>query len=249
MKLTMRRSKNDCLMYFVNEEVKRLLSTRLSTIVNMVPKSSVVADIGCDHGKIAIALIKNGTAKSVICTDISEKSLDKAKKLAAAKGLGDLVSMRHGDGLCVLHAGEADVAVIAGMGGELIACILQNGQDRVPDTLVLSCHTAGGLLRTWLCGNGFGIVDEALVFEARHYYPVILAKRGGCKQLSDIEKEFGPVLLVKKPKTLKRFVQRRIDLTKEIRKKIDKANKENKEALIVQIDAQLKKYEEVSKCL
>lgn len=215
----------------------------------MVPKSCVVADIGCDHGKIAIALIKNGAAQSVICTDISEKSLDKAKKLAASKRLGNLVSLRHGDGLCVLHAGEADAAVIAGMGGELIVSILQNGQDRVPDTLVLSCHTASGLLRAWLCENGFSIVDEALVFEARHYYPVILAKRGRCEQLSDIEKEFGPVLLAKKPKTLKHFVQRRIDLTKDIRKKIDKANKENKEALILQIDAQLKKYEEVIKCL
>jgi tRNA (adenine22-N1)-methyltransferase len=227
----------------------KLSSKRLNAIVNMVPKSQTVADIGCDHGKIAVELIESGIAENVICTDISENSLDKAKKLAAAKGLCDSVTFRHGDGMHVIRAGEADTAVIAGMGGELIASILQSGETRVPDTLVLSCNTASRLLREWLCDNVFVIVDEQLVLEGRHFYPVILATRGNCESLSDIELEFGPVLLRTKPKTLKAYVNRRIELTKNIRKKLRKASKSNKDALIKEIDAQSKKYEEVRKCL
>jgi tRNA (adenine22-N1)-methyltransferase len=230
-------------------EGAKLLSKRLNAIVNMVPKAQVVADIGCDHGKIAVEMIENGTAENVICTDISGASLAKAKKLAKAKGLFDFVAFRQGDGLDVLHAGEADIAVIAGMGGELIANILQSGELRVPDTLVLSCNTASGLLRGWLCDNGFAIVDERLIMEGRHFYPVILATRGNCEPLSDVELEFGPVLLKTKPKTLKAYVRRRIELTNDIRKKLRKANKSSKEALIKEIEAQRKKYEEVYKCL
>jgi len=151
--------------------------------------------------------------------------------------------------LSILRKGEADTAVIAGMGGELIARILSSDKDRIPDTLVLSCNTAAGLLRAWLCDNGFAIVDEELIFEARHFYPVILAAKGHAVPLSKMEKEFGPILLKKKPKTLRHFVKRRIDLTKDIRKKLKKANKENKDALMGQIDDQLIMYKEVSKCL
>jgi tRNA (adenine22-N1)-methyltransferase len=226
-----------------------LLSKRLNAIVNMVPKSSVVADIGCDHGKIALALLESGTAENVICSDISAKSLSKAEKLAKAKGIGKNVMFRQGDGMSVLCTGEADTAVIAGMGGELITNILNNGQKSIPNTLVLSCNTASDLLRVWLCDNGFSIEDEQLVFEGRHYYPVILARRGISKPLGDIELEFGPVLLKNKPETLKSFVRRRIELTEGIRKKLDKANQANKEALIKEVDAQIRKYKEVERCL
>lgn len=226
-----------------------MLSSRLKAILDMVPKSVTVADIGCDHGKIAVELIKNGTAEKVISTDISGASLGKARKLVEANGLGERVSLRQGDGLSVLDAGEADTAVIAGMGGELIADILQSGADSAPDTLVLSCNTASGLLRKWLCDNDYRIDDEELVFEMRHFYPVMLATKGNAEPLSDMQLEFGPVLLKKKPKALKYFVRKRIDLTKDIRSKLKKANESSQEALIKSIDEKLKKYKEVEKCL
>ena len=226
-----------------------MLSSRLKAIVGMAPKAKTIADIGCDHGKVAVSLIKDGVAEHVICTDISGPSLSKARKLVEAKRLGHCVSLRVGDGLGVLEVGEADAAVIAGMGGELIADMLCKGRDKAPDTLVLSCHTASGLLRKWLLTNGYRIDDEALVFEKRHFYPVIRAVRGDVKSLSDIELEFGPVLLQKKPKTLKFFVRRRIDQTKQIRSRVVKAKAENKKALLEDIDAQIRKYAEVEKWL
>jgi tRNA (adenine22-N1)-methyltransferase len=234
-------------LYLLEENA--MLSDRLKAIASMVPKSATVADIGCDHGKIAVELISNGTAQKVICADISGASLDKARKLANAKGFEARVSLRQGDGLSVLEAREADIAVIAGMGGELIADILQSGMEKAPDTLVLSSNTASGLLRKWLYDNGYIIVDEELVFETRHFYPVMLAMKGNAEPLSLIEQEFGPVLLKKRHKVLKQLVRKRIEVTKDIRKKLIKANQENKEALRKEIDEKLKMYEEVEKWL
>lgn len=217
--------------------------------MDIVPKCKVAADIGCDHGKVAISLLKKGKADSVICTDISAKSLDKARRLAASEQLGDAVSCRQGDGLKVLKENEADIAVIAGMGGELMTDIIRNGKSSVPETLVLSCNSAADVLRKWLSENGFVINDEELVFEGRHYYPVILAKRGQNQKLSDIEHEIGPVILRKKPKVLEKFLKRKIATAWEIRENLLKANVHNKDELIANIDEKLEKYKEVEKCL
>jgi tRNA (adenine22-N1)-methyltransferase len=215
----------------------------------MVPQTDTVADIGCDHGKVAVALVKEGRAKNAVCSDISGRSLDKARKRVSAKKMEDRISLREGDGLSVLGVGEADVIVLAGMGGELIADILQADADKTPDTLVLSCNTASGKLRQWLCANGYYIADEAIEYENRRYYPIMLAKKGQSAKLSDIEMEFGPVLLKKKPKPLKHFVRLRIEKTKVIRSKIAKSNSERRDMLLKELDARLEEYRNLEKCL
>lgn len=226
-----------------------MLSYRLKAIVTMVPECQTVADIGCDHGKVAVWLLKNERAKYAVCGDISGRSLDKARKLVASKGLQAAVSMREGSGFAVVEQGEADTAVLAGMGGELIASILENGKDRLPDTLVLSCNKGSGVLRKWLSENGYLIEAEDLVLENRHYYPVIRAIKGKSRPLSELELEFGPVLLEQKPKLLKYYVDHRIDQTKAIRSKLMKTKAVRKEELLSEIDGRLQTYKEVKKCL
>lgn len=226
-----------------------MLSFRLKAIVTMVPESETVADIGCDHGKVAVWLLKNKKAKYAVCGDISGRSLDKARKLVASKGFKDAVSLREGSGFDVLDLGEAQIAVVAGMGGELITSILEKGKDKLPDTLVLSCNKGSGVMRKWISENGFVIEDEDLVLENRHYYPVIRAKRGDSRPLTDMELEFGPIMLQKKPKLLKHYVSYRVDQTKTIRSKLQKTKAARKEQLISEIDERLKAYTEVLKCL
>ncbi len=226
-----------------------ILSDRLRAVVSMVPACETVADIGCDHGKTAVWLLRNGRAKRAVCGDISAPSLEKAGRLAALEGLSGLVSLRVGSGFDVLEKGEAEAAVVAGMGGELMASILERGGDRLPAVLVLSCHRDAGVVRKWLAGNGFVIADEDMVLEKGHYYPVIRAEKGRSAPLTDMEREFGPVLLRKKPALLKSYVQKRIYQELSVRGRLEKSSAAQKDALLGELDARVKSYNEVLKWL
>ncbi len=226
-----------------------LLSERLQAVVRMVPQINTVADIGCDHGKVAAWLLKNGRAKFAVCGDISAPSLEKARRLTASMGLQNAVSLRVGSGFDVLSRGEADAAVIAGMGGELMTSILEHGKEKLPDTLVLACHRDADVLRGWLSLNGFAIDDEDLVHEKGHYYPVIRAIRRQSRPLTPAETEFGPVLLAKKPRHIKNYVAQRIKQTEKIRGSLLHTEAVKKETLLRDIDARLQLYNEVNKCL
>lgn len=221
------------------------MPNRLDAIVRMVPRVKTIADIGCDHGKAAVLLLEAGKAKQAICTDISEKSLEKAKKLACSKGFDKQVSLRVGNGLRVLEKHEADSAIIAGMGGELITRILDEGKETAPDILILSCNTKAEILRQWLCSNSYVIRDEELVAEGRRFYPVILAEKGCSLQLSELELELGPVLLRKRPEALMRLLDRRIENAREYCERIDRHGSENAGRKYKEIEAKLKQYEEL----
>ena len=225
------------------------MALRLQAIINMVPAVDTVADIGCDHGKIAVSLITSGRAGRAICSDLSGKSLEKAKKLVSALGLGSKVTFRVGNGMEVLKDVKVDAAVVAGMGGELIAEILEKGKGTAPAKLVLSCNTKPEVLRLWLCENGYRIEDEDIVCERERFYPVILAGKGYRERLSDAELELGPVLLKKRHKTLKILVERKIAVLNKTKHKIVMEVSKDKDKLISDIEEKVKRYSEVLKCL
>ena len=82
----------------------------------------VLADVGCDHGQIGLGFLKEGLCKKALMIDISEPSLNKARRLFREEGYEDQAHFLVGDGL--LPAGEAQGVVIAGMGGKLIVRLL-----------------------------------------------------------------------------------------------------------------------------
>jgi tRNA (adenine22-N1)-methyltransferase len=226
-------------------DAKLALSQRLKAVADMVPACDTVADIGCDHGKAAAALLLCGKAARVVCGDISAGSLDKARRLAHEYALEGRISLRLGSGLSVLEPGEANAAILAGMGGMLIARILEDGADRAPDTLVLSPNRDAAKLRGALAALGWRIEDEALVLESRHFYPVIRAVKGSAPALTDMQAEFGPVLLQKKPELLKKLVQRRIAETRAVMGRLEAADSPRAQRLLKETDARLQQYAEV----
>ncbi len=225
------------------------MSQRLKAIVNMAPSVKTAADIGCDHGKAGAALLLAGKAQHMIFSDISGKSLEKTRRLVYDEGLEQIASLRVGDGLHVLRAGEAQAAVIAGMGGELIAGMLGEGKEKAPGTLVLSCNTKPEVLRRWLCSNGYAIKDEELVFEDERFYPVILALKGMSRNLTDIELELGPVLLLKRPETLMRLVNLKIQTAIENRGKIERFGTPKAKEKLGELDGRIERLKEVRRCL
>ena len=50
------------------------LHPRLEAAAALLGKTSVLADIGCDHGRFSAAILQRGIAEKVIASDISQKS-------------------------------------------------------------------------------------------------------------------------------------------------------------------------------
>ncbi len=145
------------------------LSDRLQLIADEIHCGETMADIGTDHGFLPLYLLETKKCPKVIMADISSGSLAKAEencKLAKAEGDYEL---RLGNGIDILEDGEVDVVAIAGMGGNLIADILEWNlvKSRSIKRYILQPRRHVGKLRHWLYCNGFEIVKESLVEEGK----------------------------------------------------------------------------------
>jgi len=157
------------------------LKGRLSCCARLVREGSRLADIGTDHGYLPIALCEAGQIPSALACDINPLPLQSAQENIARHGLSERIVTREGDGLAPVAADEADDVVIAGMGGELIAAIL----DRcawVKDAskrLILQPMTRHEALVRWLYESGFRIIRQEAVRDDGKVYTVILAAYDG----------------------------------------------------------------------
>ena len=156
------------------------LRPRLQAAADMITAANHAADIGCDHGRLSVALLQQGRAKRVTASDISGPSLEKARLLANKCGLSEHMHTVVSDGISHLTPGCADAIIIAGMGGELIARILSAAPDvaHSADAIVMQPMRGVEELRRFLRENSFRIVDERLVLDAGRIYQIISAAPG-----------------------------------------------------------------------
>ena len=75
------------------------LSKRLHMVASMVEKGSIPADVGCDHGYVAIYLIQNGISPHVFAMDVNEGPLERAREHVEEYGLAAYIDVRLSDGL------------------------------------------------------------------------------------------------------------------------------------------------------
>ena len=153
------------------------ISRRLFLIASLVPKGARVCDIGTDHARLPIYLIKNGIAKGVIATDIRPLPLENAKKNVAASGVKG-IELRLCDGLSAIKKDETDTVIIAGMGGEVISGIISRGElprEQPYPLLILQPTTSPEALRRYLYESGFEILTETALKENGKLYSVITA--------------------------------------------------------------------------
>ena len=157
----------------------RKLKNRLYTVSTLVPFGARVADIGCDHGHLPIYLIREGISPFCIASDIKEKPLQSAR--ANIEKVGFSVETRLGAGLSTVAPDEVDCITIAGMGGEVIASILEAAPWVKNDkyTLVLQPMSSADALRKYLCENGFEIKKEVACADSGKVYTVIQAVYSG----------------------------------------------------------------------
>ena len=159
------------------------LSDRLERIAAKAAEvtEGYVADVGTDHGFVPIRLIESGKVKHVVAMDVRKGPLERACEHVGEYHMEDQIETRLSDGLKELKPGEADTVIIAGMGGELIIKILENGRhmwDSVSQW-VLSPQSEIFKVRRWLLENGFEIRREDMLLEDGKYYTVMDVRRRG----------------------------------------------------------------------
>ncbi|MDR2266649.1 MAG: class I SAM-dependent methyltransferase [Christensenellaceae bacterium] len=151
-----------------------LLDERLKAIVSEID-CEVLADIGCDHGKIAVAAILDHRAQHVYAVDISEDCIKKAIELAKSCGVADNIDFIIGDGFKDIHA-KLDQAVIAGLGGHAIANILMS--ENAPKRLILSSNSKHEVLRSFLNTASLFSCRDYIVTASNFHYPIIVVEPG-----------------------------------------------------------------------
>ena len=138
-------------------------------------------------------------------------------------------------------AEKADVAVIAGMGGETISGIIARGRDELADArLVLQPNVAAEDVRRQLVESGYAIRDEAVVRDGRRLY-IIIAAEPGSMELNDMQLTVGPVLMEKKPDTLFEYADFRIRVAKKAMAELEKGGHDGS-----RLAAELALWEEVA---
>ena len=156
--------------------MKLPISDRLLACCNFISTGERVADIGCDHGYLAIHLLQTGTARSVIASDINEGPLLSAIRNAEKYGVRDRMEFYLSDGVRSIPR-DFDTLVCAGMGGDTMISILEAApwlKDQ-KYRLILQCQSKTPTLRRYLSEQGFRIYDETVLRDGRFLYTVMEA--------------------------------------------------------------------------
>ena len=186
------------------------ISNRLLLCAAMVPPGSRVADVGTDHGYLAVYLLQNGICPFVTAADLREQPLQKARENAARFGVSGRMQFLLSDGLQDIPRDAADTIVMAGMGGDLIVRILQ-AAPWVCDaryTLILQPQSAGQALRQYLSEHGFAIDREALAQDGHFLYTVLRARKGAMPPLTPGQQYATPQLLQEGGALLPKYLAR-----------------------------------------
>ena len=173
-----------------------MISKRLELVASFVPQGAVLLDVGSDHAYLPIELVEKGKIERAIAGEVVEGPYQSAVKNVESHGLKEKIQVRLANGLAAFEEeDQVTVITIAGMGGRLIATILEEGLDKLSNIqrLILQPNNREDDLRIWLQDHGFRIVAESILEEAGKFYEILVVEAGQMK-LSASDVRFGPFL-------------------------------------------------------
>lgn len=172
------------------------LKPRLAAVASFVGRGSV-ADIGTDHAQLPIYLVQHGHSRA-LASDINEGPCQRARANIYECGLAGRIKVVCCPGLDAVADFAPDNIVIAGMGGEMIASILEASDYPVQSRcrLVMQPQSMQDVLRKYLCRSGFVIERETVVYDSGKYYQVMSAHYDGVvRELEQWEYKLGKLNL------------------------------------------------------
>lgn len=164
------------------------LDERLKLAASFVRPQAVFADVGCDHGRLSVYLMQHCHAKGGFACDLRPQPLEKARQLLEKKGLSSQVTTVLTDGLCGLEGKGITDVIIAGIGGEVLAHIIEEAPFLKDPSIriILQPQSKEALLRRTLCRLGYQIEEERCIPSGRFLYTVmVLSYSGHCWSADD----------------------------------------------------------------
>ena len=189
------------------------LPKRLETIIERMPTSGCLADVGCDHAYVAIEAVRRGRAAHALACDVRKGPLQQAAEHILCAGLAGKIETRLSDGLEQVAPGEADTVVVAGMGGPLMERILQGRLEDFAH-FVLSPQSEIPHFRRFLLAEGMQIDEETMLIDEGKYYVILNVSQRADAASSDsmyvTEEDFlyGGRLLRRLDPVLKSFLEK-----------------------------------------
>ena len=173
------------------------LSERLMRVASYVEKGAIVADIGSDHAYLPCYLIHQGIAHQAIAGEVAKGPYESARNQVQSEQLQDQITVRFANGLQAIESDDlVDTVTIAGMGGPLIASILDQDINRLStvNRLILQPNVHAKAIREWAMLNAWKLVAEEILQEDDKIYEILVLERGEMK-LSEAQSLLGPFLM------------------------------------------------------
>lgn len=155
------------------------LSKRLSAVANLVPQGARLADIGSDHAYLPCYLALQNKITYALAGEVVQGPYDLAKQHVAQLNLAHVITVRLADGLqAVEETDDIDTVTICGMGGDLIASILEGGRQsgklKTVTKIITQPNVDEYYVRQWFMQNQYKIETELIVSENGKIYEIIV---------------------------------------------------------------------------
>ena len=157
------------------------LSPRLAALADVIESGSRVADVGSDHGLLALWLAASGRASYCLATEETEALLRRVRRPPADAPWARRIAFRSGDGLAAVLPGDRiDTVVLAGLGGSKIVRLVTAAGPfgSLPSRLVLQPRSEADRTRRWLSENGWRLISERITLLRSRFHLTLAAERG-----------------------------------------------------------------------
>lgn len=178
-----------------NMETK--ISQRLEAVASYVPQGARLVDVGSDHAYLPLFLVEQGRIEFAIAGEVVQGPYQSALQNVEQAGQTDKIAVCLANGLAAVElTDQVSTVTIAGMGGRLIAEILEAGKDKLGsvERLVLQPNNREDDVRRWLVAHDFQLIAEEILEENDKIYEILVAEKGSTDLTVD-QLRFGPYLL------------------------------------------------------
>jgi len=197
------------------------LSARLEAVLAQVGRCGLLVDLCADHARLSLAAVERGQARRAVAIELRQAPLAQARRHVRAAHLEPRVLLVRGDGLGLVRA--ADAVVIAGVGGDLAAQLLERSPDAAGAVrVIVQPNRHSREVRLWARAAGFHLEREQAIADGRRLHLVLtLARASGLDPAYgahplEAELELGPLLLQSREPAARAHLSRELRRLREV---------------------------------